>query len=313
MEPWTIVEDAQSTPLQAYRQALDRVESASGNFFDATHGGATLLEFPQILKRDGSSTDYEVVELNASTGDGHRLVTLRLRTGPEVKGRDRKDFTFVFDADDLFVVRSIHYGEPLEDSSRIADSSTTIRTAAPSCARPSRRYRLSIGPSDWTWKNAGSGRSPRPSSPSNRSWPASGRAGPTGSRRSSLDRDLLDWYWLAFVGGGISLAGGSGLALGSRYPDRRARGPNETDVVASVDRAGPHCRCRRTLPMVEPTRWERMSFHHRGRPARRMDAVYRRDALAGFLLRLEVQGQRSRRRILQEPSDWTRSGWGNKT
>ena len=32
---------------------------------------------------------------------------------------------------------------------------------------------------------------------------------------------LLDWYWLAFVGGGISLAGGSGLALGSRYRDRR--------------------------------------------------------------------------------------------
>jgi hypothetical protein len=33
---------------------------------------------------------------------------------------------------------------------------------------------------------------------------------------------LLDWYWLAFVVGGISLAGGSGLALGSRYRDRRA-------------------------------------------------------------------------------------------
>jgi hypothetical protein len=32
---------------------------------------------------------------------------------------------------------------------------------------------------------------------------------------------LLGWYWLAFVGGGISLAGGSGLALGSRYRDRR--------------------------------------------------------------------------------------------
>ncbi|MGP0067594.1 MAG: hypothetical protein ACLQGP_28865 [Isosphaeraceae bacterium] len=32
----------------------------------------------------------------------------------------------------------------------------------------------------------------------------------------------LDWYWLVFVGGGISLAGGSGLALGSRCRDRRA-------------------------------------------------------------------------------------------
>ena len=47
--------------------------------------------------------------------DGHRLVTLRLRTSPEVKGRDREDYTFVFDADDLFVVRSIHYGEPPQD------------------------------------------------------------------------------------------------------------------------------------------------------------------------------------------------------
>jgi hypothetical protein len=33
---------------------------------------------------------------------------------------------------------------------------------------------------------------------------------------------LLDWYRLAFVVGGISMAGGSGLALGRRCPDRRA-------------------------------------------------------------------------------------------
>jgi hypothetical protein len=33
---------------------------------------------------------------------------------------------------------------------------------------------------------------------------------------------LLDWYWLVFVAGGISLAGGSGLALGIRYRDRQA-------------------------------------------------------------------------------------------
>src|SRR6478752_747539 len=32
--------------------------------------------------------------------------------------------------------------------------------------------------------------------------------------------------------------------------------------------------CRRTPAMVEPPPWERMSFHHRGRPTRRMDAVY---------------------------------------
>ena len=33
---------------------------------------------------------------------------------------------------------------------------------------------------------------------------------------------LLDWYWLAFVVGGINLAGGFGLALGSRRRGRRA-------------------------------------------------------------------------------------------
>src|SRR5689334_9476821 len=60
--PWTIVGDAQATPLQAYQQALDSVESNSGNnFFDATHGGAILLEYPQNLKEIGFSTDYEVV------------------------------------------------------------------------------------------------------------------------------------------------------------------------------------------------------------------------------------------------------------
>jgi hypothetical protein len=32
---------------------------------------------------------------------------------------------------------------------------------------------------------------------------------------------LLGWYWLAFLAGGISLAGGSGLALSSRNRDRQ--------------------------------------------------------------------------------------------
>ena len=224
MEPWRILEDAQSTPLQAYQQARDRVESASGNFFDATHGGATLLEFPQNLKRDGSSTDYEVVELNASTGDGHRLVTLRLRTGPEVKDRERKDCTFVFDADDLFVVRSLHYEAPLEgfvsdcrfeydhpDGRPVLRSSVTtipaqhrtIRLDVEECRFgpiPEAEFALepflaSLGPDRPNWQ-------PEVELPT-ATW--------------------LDRYWLAFVGGGISLAGGSGLTLGSRYPDRRAQ------------------------------------------------------------------------------------------
>jgi hypothetical protein len=223
MEPWTIVEYAQAIPLQAYQQALDGVESAGDNFFDATHGGATLLEFPQILKRGGSSTDYEVVELNATTGDGHRLVTLRLRTGPEVKGRDRNDCTFVLDADDLFVVRSIHYGDPLQGpvTNRCfaydhPDGRPVLRSFVMTIPAQHRNIRLdveecrfgpipeaefalepflaSLGPARPDWQPA-----VEPSTAA-----------------------LLDRYWVAFVGGGISLAGGSGLALGSRYRERQA-------------------------------------------------------------------------------------------
>jgi len=222
--PWTIVEGAQATPLQAYQQALDRVESNSGNnFFDATHGGATLLEFPRYLKEFGLSTDYEVVKVNATIVDGHRLVTLRLRTSPEVKGRDRQDFTLAFDADDLFVVRSIHNGEPLQglDSDghyeydhpdgrpvlrsflkTIPAQHRTIRLDVEECRFgpiPDAEFALepflaSLGPDRPNWQ-------------------------PTVEPSSATP---LDWYWLAFVVGGISLAGGSGLALGGHYRDRRA-------------------------------------------------------------------------------------------
>jgi hypothetical protein len=222
--PWTIREDAGATPLQAYRLALGRVESASGNnHFVGTHGGATLLEFPEILKRDGSSTDYEVVKFNATTGDGHHLVTLRLRTIPEVKGRDRHDLTYVFDADDRFVVRSTHYEDPLTgfvsdghfeydhpDGHPVLRSFVrtipaqhrTIRLDVEECRFgpiPEAEFALepflaSLGPDRPNWQPA--------VEPPTATW--------------------LDWYWLAFVVGGISLAGGSGLVLGSRYRDRRA-------------------------------------------------------------------------------------------
>ena len=49
--------------------------------------------------------------------------------------------------------------------------------------------------------------------------------GPDGLIRKQVEPStatLLDWYWLAFVVGGISLAGGAGLALGSRDRDRQA-------------------------------------------------------------------------------------------
>jgi hypothetical protein len=224
IRPWTIREYAGATPLQAYRLALGRVESASGNnHFVATHGGAILLDFPQSLKDFGLSTDYEVVKLNATTGDGRRLVTLRLRTGPEVKGRDRGDYTFVFDADDLFVVRSIHSGEPLEDVASDRrfeydhpDGRPVLRSTVKPIPSQHRTIRLDVEECRF---------GPIPEAEFALE-PFLASLGPDRPNRQpaveTSTATLLDWYWLVFVGGGISLAGGSGLALGSRLRDRRA-------------------------------------------------------------------------------------------
>jgi hypothetical protein len=218
------VEDAQAGPLQAYREARDRVESASGNwFFAATHGGTMLLEYHKILKVEDSSTHYEVVTLHATTVDGHRLVTLRLRTAPEVKGRDREDVTFVFDADDLFVIRSIHHGEPLQnvDTDRRfeydhPDGRPVLRSWVTTIAAHHRTLRLDVeecrfGPIP----EAEFALEPFLASlgPDRPDWPLA---------VEPSTATPLDWYWLAFVVGGINLAGGSGLALGSRDRDRRA-------------------------------------------------------------------------------------------
>jgi hypothetical protein len=223
-EPWTIMGDAQAEPLQAYRVAMERVESASGDwFFDATHGGASLLQYPQQFKEIGLSTDYEVVEFHDATVDGHRLVSLRLRTGPEVKGRDREDVTFVFDADDLFVVRSIHYGEPLQDVDSDLrfeydhpDGHPVLRSAVGT--NPARRLTLR-----WDVEECRFG--PIPDSEFALE-PFLESLGPGQLDRlpalESSTAALLDWYWMAFVGGGISLTGGAGLALASRDLDRPA-------------------------------------------------------------------------------------------
>ena len=48
--------------------------------------GWSYFGIPRKPRISGLTTDYEVVELKSTTGDGHRLVTLRLRTSPKVKG-----------------------------------------------------------------------------------------------------------------------------------------------------------------------------------------------------------------------------------
>lgn len=190
----------------------------------AVHDGLILLEFPQNLKDFGFSSDYEVVELNVTTSGGHRLLTLRLRTSPEVKGRDRHDFTFVFDADDLFVVRSVHqklsvgsfesqYEYDHQEGRPIfrALAGTSVEPTAPKQSTRLEVTECRFGPipdSEFAPE------------------PFLARLQPGEIVRKQVEQPstatLLDWYWLAFVGGGISLAGGSGLALGSRHHHRRA-------------------------------------------------------------------------------------------
>jgi hypothetical protein len=208
-EPWTIREVPRSSLEQSYRRACN--------------GGMVLLRYPQEPKLAGFSTDYEVVELKSTTGDGHRLVTLRLRTSPEVKGH-REDCTFVFDADEMFVVRSeradqwdgsfegrYDYGRQGGRPIFQVITATNVDSTPPKLSARLEVTECRFGPipdsefaeepflarlqtGEIIWKQV--------------------EEPPTGA--------VPEWYWLAFVGGGISLAGASGLALRSRYRDRRA-------------------------------------------------------------------------------------------
>ncbi len=113
--PWTFWDDdGQATPQQAYQVALSKVVSfSSNNAFLASHGGAELLQYPQILKQEGMLPDLEVARLSTSTDLGYPMITLGLRSPPEVREADRQAFTFVFAADDSFVLRSRRYELPI--------------------------------------------------------------------------------------------------------------------------------------------------------------------------------------------------------
>jgi hypothetical protein len=225
--PWTNVEDAQATPRQSYRRALSKVELASGNnAFVATHGGAALLEYhPQNFRDFGMMIpDLEVVRLSTSTDDGHPRITLGLRSPPGAREADCQAFTFVFAVDDSFVVRSLHYelpkhklvsdcrfeydhpdGRPVLRSlvTTIVGQNRTIRLDVEECRfGPIPEIEFALEPFLADLKPDKIIRKPV--------------VGPAIAR-------LLGWYWMAFVAGGISLAGGSGLALRSRDCDRQAR------------------------------------------------------------------------------------------
>jgi hypothetical protein len=216
-EPWTISEDSRASREQSYRRILQLIDNHSTMVGEpAVHGGLILLHYPQNRQDISVSTDYEVVKLQATTNDGHRLVTLQLRTSSEVKGRERKDFTYVFDADDLFVVRPVH-GEASEtqfdyhhEGGRPIFRALTGRSTSLDPTTPKWSARLEVTECRF---------GPIPESEFS---PESflERLKPDGIIRKHLEEPStatrLDRYWLAFVGGGIS------LALGSRRRDRRA-------------------------------------------------------------------------------------------
>jgi len=217
---WTIKEDAEATPLQAYRRALSKIDPNSGNnAFIASHGGAALLEYhPQYFKDLGITIpDLEVTRLITSTDDGHPLLTLKLRSPPEAREADRQALTFVFAVDDSFVVRSMHCELPnqkLVSDCRFEydhpDGRPVLRSYVTTTAGQVRTIRLDVedcrfGPIPETESALEpflAGLEPGPpkrqpeAEPSTATW--------------------LDWYWVAFLLGGLHMAGGSAVALGSR-------------------------------------------------------------------------------------------------
>src|SRR5262249_17956672 len=89
--------------------------SASGdNFFDATHGGAALLEFPQILKRGGASAHYENVGINPPTRGGPPPLAPPPPARPRGHGPHPKQCPFRFAPAAPFSLRPIPYEPPLE-------------------------------------------------------------------------------------------------------------------------------------------------------------------------------------------------------
>jgi hypothetical protein len=223
---WTTPPEPQVSREHAYRWVQSRIDwSANFHGFLALHGGAALLEYPQTLTEVGISPDFEVACLESSIADGHPLVTLGLRTSPSVPAKDRQTHTFVFAVDDSYVVRSMRYefadrtatvtecqydhpdGRPvlrslvttfpLEDKDKIR----TLRVDVEECQFgpiPEAEFAVepflaSLGPGEVVWHQ---------------------------EVEPSIST-ILDWYPVAFVLGGISLAGGGVVALGGRRRYRR--------------------------------------------------------------------------------------------
>ena len=208
--PWT---------LQAHRRGPGKVESddSDRNAFIATHGGAALLQFPRILQQEGVLPDLEVARLATSTDDGHRLLTLGLRSPPGAREADRLALTLAFAVDDSFVVRSGHYERPeqrLVSDCRFEydhpDGRPVLRSSVTTIEGRARTIRLDVEECVF---------GPIPAAEFDLEAFLAGLGPGEVIRERVVDpATLLGWYWLAFVVGGIGLASGSVLAMRARRP-----------------------------------------------------------------------------------------------
>jgi hypothetical protein len=242
-KPWTIRKALWGSLERSYRSVLHSIDFESTLVGEpAVHGGMILLGRLRQYTDIGYSNDYEVVKLQTTIHDGHRLVTLHVRTSPEVKSVDREDYTFVFDADNLFVVQSEH-GVISGRLSRSGLSEYECRYEySHEEGRPILRALTTTGldptPPKWSTRLEVTECRFGPI-PDSEFSPESflARLKPDGiiHERDQVEEPptatwfdrywstttWLDWYWVAFVLGGFHLAGGSSIALESRDRDRR--------------------------------------------------------------------------------------------
>ncbi len=224
---WTFFTDEPGTTReQSYRRTLRRINRAAANHgFLALHGGAVLLEYPQNQRDMSIAADFEVIRLESATIDGHPTVTLGLRSLPTIPAKDQQTHTFHFAADDSYVVRSMEYITPTMTSTckcqyNHADGRPVFRsyvTTIPGSTRsPARTVSLNVEQCEF---------GPIPAAEFavepflNSLKPGRGYHPPASEPASTAT--LLDWYWLAFVGGGLSLTGGIGLAVSTRLKGPR--------------------------------------------------------------------------------------------
>ncbi len=215
-------------PVGAQPKIDSLVRTPTG--FSHFMAGRSCSHSPKDWRESGISLDFqEVARLESSIADGHPLVALGLRASPSVPAKDRQASTFVFAADDdSYVVRSMlsesadqaatatecQYDHPdgrtvlrslvttipLKDKDQIR----TIRLDVEECRFgpiPEAEFAVepflaSLGPGDVVWHQE------------------------VGLSIATI----LNGYWVAFVIGGISLAGGGVVALDVRRRDRRESG-----------------------------------------------------------------------------------------